>query len=102
MSIRLIAALVFITLCTHHAVAQTDSTGKVKPTVEYTDNHPTYVLGGLTVDPIGNYDEEWLKGCFFQFSFQLPKQLRTAQTGNTFVADLGMSAAVCNRGNKPF
>ena len=62
MSIRLIAALVFITLCTHHAVAQTDSTGKVKPTVEYTDNHPTYVLGGLTVDPIGNYDEEWLKG----------------------------------------
>ncbi|MBQ7664924.1 MAG: hypothetical protein IJS43_06860, partial [Bacteroidaceae bacterium] len=59
MSIRLIAAVVFITFSARQAVAQTDSTGKGKPTVEYTDKHPTYVLGGLTVDPIGNYDEEW-------------------------------------------
>jgi len=42
--------------------AQTDSTGIGKPEITYTANHASYVLGGLTVNEVKGFDEEFLLG----------------------------------------
>ena len=43
------------------ATAQNEKTDDLTPNITYTANHPRYVLGGLTVSGVKNYDEELLK-----------------------------------------
>lgn len=57
---RLIVALVVAAL-TLPALAQTEGNGGTTPEITYTKEHPSYILGGLTVSGVKGFDEEMLK-----------------------------------------
>lgn len=40
--------------------AQLDNTKRINPDIVYSSNHQRYVLGGLTLDGIKGYDQDWL------------------------------------------
>ena len=52
----IVAAFAWLT-----ATAQTNTSTEKTPKITYTANHPRYVLGGLTVSGVKNFDEELLK-----------------------------------------
>lgn len=40
--------------------AQTDNTTKIAPDINYTANHQRYELGGVVIDGVKNYDNDYL------------------------------------------
>ena len=59
MTSRLLLALLLLVI-TLTAKAQTPQHQDV-PEITYTANHPSYILGGLTIEGAGDMDEELLK-----------------------------------------
>ncbi len=51
---------VLLLLATLHVSAQEKVADKNKPVITYTADHPKYILGGLTVDPVQGFDEDLL------------------------------------------
>ena len=60
MNIKSILFLLFTALAACAAKAQTSSPTRINPEITYSANHQRYVLGGLTVKGVDNYDQDYL------------------------------------------